>query len=261
MRSNKYTDEQLQFIKEHRSMFRKDLAVAFNKRFGTAKTECAIKTVCSRYRWNTGRPKGLPKGLAPRTYTKEQIQFLSDNRSMPRRKLVEAFNAGFNENKSLKAIASLCKKEGFETGRDGRFKKGDLPFNTGTKGLVKPNSGSFQKGHDRVERKPIGAERIDVKDGYIIVKTADPNIWRHKHKVVWEKAYGPIEAGEVITFLDGDLLNVSLDNLVKITRKELLWLNQNNYKNTPAELRPTLLALAKLNVKIFKLKNKNRGKP
>ena len=252
-----YTDEQLRFIYDHRDMFRKDLATAFNRAFNTNKSEIAIKSLCSKKGWNTGRPKGLPKGLAPRKYTDEQLRFLSENRTMPRAELTIKFNQEFKTQKSVIAICAICKREGIKTGRDGRFKKGNIPFTAGTKGFVKPNSGSFQKGHSQTEKKPIGAERICSKDGYILVKVAQPNVWKHKHKVVWEDAYGPIKDDEVITFRDGNILNVSLDNLLKITRRELLWLNQNGYRDTPSEFLDTLRALARMNVKAQKLARKN----
>ena len=53
-------------------------------------------------------------------------------------------------------------------------------------------------------------------------------------------------------FKDGDLLNIEPENLMLVSRAELLVLNQNGYKDAPAELKPSILALAKLEVKIFK---------
>ncbi len=191
-------------------------------------------------------------------YTEEQLAFVRKRKTMPRDKLTAAFNKNFSTTKTKDQIKGLCRRKGWTTGNDGRFKKGHLPHNAGTKGkgICKPNSGSFQKGNKPVNWKSVGSERICSKDGYILIKTAEPRTWRHKHTVIWEAAHGPVSKGDVVIFKDGDVLNCSLDNLIKISRRELLWLNRNGFKKTPPEFKPTLLMLAKINVKAFRLGNK-----
>ena len=40
----------------------------------------------------------------------------------------------------------------------------------------------------------------------------------YKHRWVWEQAHGPIPAGHVLVFLDGDKTNCNLDNLMVLPR-------------------------------------------
>jgi len=118
------------------------------------------------------------------------------------------------------------------------------------------NPTSFKKGSVPANRKPIGTERIDSKDGFILVKIAEvnphtgaPTRYKHKHVHVWEQAHGKVPAGLVVAFKDGDKQNCALDNLMLLTRAELLVLNLHGYKGMPDELRPTVLIMAKLEVK------------
>lgn len=58
----------------------------------------------------------------------------------------------------------------------------------------------------------MGAERV-TSAGFVQVKIAQPDCWKFKHLVVWEKAHGPLPEGRKIDFIDGDRQNISLENL------------------------------------------------
>lgn len=74
-----------------------------------------------------------------------------------------------------------------------------------------------------VTAKPIGSETF--KSGYWWIKVADNPLpknytgdqrrenWQQKHRVIYEKAYGPIPDGYLVVFLDGNRNNFDLDNL------------------------------------------------
>lgn len=70
----------------------------------------------------------------------------------------------------------------------------------------------FKKGHRPWNTLPVGAERVSSA-GFVQVKVAQPNRWRPKHTLVWEKPHGPIPEGHKIEFIDGDRQNVCLENL------------------------------------------------
>lgn len=206
----------------------------------------------------------MPKGIC-HDYTEVQKQFLSDNRSLPRKELTTLFNTTFGTHQTQKAISAYCKRHGWLTGRDGRIQKGNQPWNTGTKGVCKPNSGSFQKGSKPNNQKPFGHERICSKDGYVFVKVDEQNPhtgyrgrYRPKHHVIWEESNGPIPKGSVLRFVDGNKLNCDLDNLVCITQAVNQRLNKNKVNELPSELRGTAIALARLEVTIFQ-KEKQGG--
>ena len=49
--------------------------------------------------------------------------------------------------------------------------------------LAKTKATRFKKGHVPKNHKPVGYERI-TRDGYIEVKTAEPNVFELKHRLV-----------------------------------------------------------------------------
>lgn len=170
-------------------------------------------------------------------------------------KLLKAFNEQFNCKIGMSALKQTLKRKGIKSGRTGYFEKGHKPWNTGTKGLVKPNSGQFKKGSIPRNRKPFGHERPG-KDGYIEMKVPEQNPYtgvfgryKFKHVWLWERENGPRPKDSAIIFKDGNNRNFSLDNLECVTRAELLCLNRHRYKKQPAELKPSVLALSKLEAK------------
>lgn len=171
------------------------------------------------------------------------------------------FNKKYGTNKGENQIKAFIKNNGITSGRTGCFKKGNFSWNTGTKGVMKKNKTSFKANNVPANIKPIGHERID-KDGFTLIKikeynpaTGFPTRFKHKQVYVWEKANGKVPRGHVIFFKDTDKANFDPDNLICISRGELLKLNILNYKDAPAELRDSLLVLAKLHIKISDKKN------
>jgi hypothetical protein len=81
-------------------------------------------------------------------------------------------------------------------------------WNYGNKSQGRP----FQKGRRPWNCLPVGAERV-TSAGFIEVKISQPGVWKLKHLVVWEKAYGPLPEGQKIEFIDGDRQNVCLENI------------------------------------------------
>jgi hypothetical protein len=67
---------------------------------------------------------------------------------------------------------------------------------------------------------------------------------------LWEQEHGPKPAGACILFVDGDISNCVLENLALVSRSELLALNRNGYADAPAQLRPTIFALSKLEARV-----------
>ena len=99
--------------------------------------------------------------------------------------------------------------------------------------------------------KAVGSERINVY-GYIEIKIKEPNIWKLKHQLIWEKERGKIPKECVVTFLDGNPLNCVLDNLTIITKAENLIMNQKNLRSHCKETTETGILIAKLHSTIYK---------
>lgn len=190
----------------------------------------------------------MAKGVAIK-YTPEQLAFIEANCTLERKVLTEKVNSAFGTQFSVDQIKALCTRKGWKTGRTGHFNKGEMPWNTGTKGVMKPNEGSFKKGQVSWNHKPVGHERICSKDGYVIIKTAEPNIYEHKHRVLWAQHNGPVPDNHVVVFKNMDRTDCRIDNLVLLSRSELVRYNQSFNKLATPESNEACITLAKIKSK------------
>ena len=272
MKRIKYTPQQLDFLRTgYLSMNIRSLTSAFNAEFGLAKTETAIKNTLNNHGIKCGRKIKDRLWSGSRLYTDEQLQFIRDNytgRSVE--ELKDLFNNRFGTSMTWQQIKSAVSNRGIISGRTGCFEKGHAPWNEGTKGqgLTTANKRSFKKGNAPKNRKPLGHERIDPRYGYVLIKVAEknpntgfPTRYKHKHVHIWELENGPVPEGMVVAFKNGDPACCEIDNLMLISRAELLNLNHHGYKEIPAELKPSVLALVKLQSKTGEKKKilKKRG--
>ena len=165
------------------------------------------------------------------------------------KEIVELMNAKFEYEFNLGQIKAAIARHKLNTGFTGHFPKGNIPFNKGTKGLMKANKTSYKKGNIPQSYKPVGTERI-TKDGYTEIKVKDPNVWKLKHRLIYEEHYGEIPNGYVVMFLDRDKSNFDINNLILISRKQLRILNQNYLIKDDPELTKSGIILADLLIKI-----------
>lgn len=155
-------------------------------------------------------------------------------------------------------LNSLCRRKGWRTGRSGCFVKGQTPHNAGRKGFCPAGSekgwfrGGERRGRANAIYQPIGAERIS-REGYLERKVNDDlpfnRRWRAVHLIEWEAVNGPVPAGHALKNLSGDKTNIDPSNYEAIPRALLPRLNSRfgrGYDAAPAELKPTILAIAKL---------------
>jgi len=181
-------------------------------------------------------------------YTDEHKEFVRDNiKKYTYRDMTAIFNEKFALSISTTAMRGNFARWNLKTGRDTRFKNGYKPFNKGTVGLMKANKGSFKKNHCNENTAPIGTERIRT-DGYTYVKTAMPNTWQEKHRLI----YGDIPEGFVVIFKDGNRTNFDPENIEAIPRNESFNLNKNGYSSAPEALKPLIRAVAKIETALQK---------
>ncbi|KIM03347.1 MAG: hypothetical protein KU29_11975 [Sulfurovum sp. FS06-10] len=187
-------------------------------------------------------------------YTKLHTSFLKKHEGMPRKELAALFNAEFGTHQSAKAIKSKCKTMGLRCSSDGRFQKGAASFNKGTKGLTSANKTSFQSGSIPLNKKEVGSitKRTD-KNGYTYqwIKIAEPNKWQTYHAYLWEQEYGKIQKGFCVIFKDKNPSNTSLDNLMLVSRNELVRLNQK-YSSIEPSLKDVALNVIKIQNEVIK---------
>ncbi|MBS5783834.1 MAG: HNH endonuclease [Clostridium sp.] len=245
--AHKYTPEQRTFFRENISGFSyKEIQTMFADRFGFELTETAVKSYITNHKLKTG---------TYRKYGREHIDWLQENIQGTRFKdLTQMFNACFGFNIGVAAMISLCDRFGLHNGIDSRFntgwkptqfKKGHVPANKGKKGISYPGceTTQFKKGNMPQTWKPVGTETVRG-DGYTWVKIAEPNKWREKHRLIWEAANGPTPQNHAVIFADGDKQNNALENLILVSRAQLVRLNQNNLIAGDAELTKTGILVA-----------------
>lgn len=193
---------------------------------------------------------------APRRYTKEELDYIRKN--APGRhyhEIVEMFNKKFERQIDAKKLKETLGNHGISTGLTGRFEKGHVPVNKGGKFPGTGNITTFKKGNIPANKMKVG-EDVITTDGYVKTKIAEPNVWEYKHKLIWAEAHGPIPEKHSVIFADGNKLNLSIDNLLLVSRAELLMLNRRRLISEDSELTKTGLNVVKVMNKVYKIKKR-----
>lgn len=183
------------------------------------------------------------------TYSDEVKKFIEENvRGNTSTELTRMVNDKFGTNYGVNNIKAYMKNHKLRNGLDTSFKKGHIPANKGKKGICGRGCEKtwFKKGQTPSNHKPVGSERIDSKDGYVLIKVAEPRTWKHKHRVIWEQHHGPIPKDYVVIFLDGDKQNLDINNLALITRNELKIMNNQRLRSEDAAITETGVLIARL---------------
>tara|TARA_R110002050_G_scaffold203556_1_gene338831 strand:- start:1595 stop:2230 length:636 start_codon:yes stop_codon:yes gene_type:complete len=147
----------------------------------------------------------------------------------------------------------------------GRFKKGSVPFTKGKKqadylspeAIERTKKTRFRKGSVPHNVSPVG-------DGHVVTRRDSSNLyykyiriskgyWELYHRYLWRQHYGEIPEGQLVTFKDGDSLNVSIENLMLISKSENML--RNSLHNYPKEIVPTLALINKLEKQLKKLEH------
>ena len=195
------------------------------------------------------------ENIVKHRWTKEEKEYLSEiTPGRHYKEILEMMNDKFEYQFTFRQVKSAIIRFNLKTGFNGRFEKGHVPAIKGTKGIMKPNKTSFKKGHVHWNKKPIGSERVSV-DGYTEIKVADPDKWRLKHRVMYEKYHNVVlNPKQLVIFADGDKSNMSKENLLLVDNNQLLILNQNGLINENRELTKTGLNIANIIIKLNELK-------
>jgi hypothetical protein len=253
--SRRYSKAELAFISRRRKLSRRDLQAAFVAAFGRRDVTVEnIRQLCMRNGWQTDPRQRRRRTLGRTKFSKSEQAFLRRRQQMPRRELHAAYVEKFGREISLEALKALCDRLGLRTGRTGGFEKGMVPANKGKKMPFNANSArtQFKKGQPCRNTKPLGWVYTD-RDGYVLISIAERNPhtgfkrrFVFKHRLLWEKAHGPIPKGMVLK-CKGEKANSEPSNWELIPRGVLTRLNKRGgFADAPAELKPTLMAIAKL---------------
>lgn len=258
----RYNAAELAFVESRGAMKRRALHAAFVLEFGRSDvTLDDITALCTRNGWKTGREPWSPehdaqlRELYPDTPTDELARRIG-------RTLASTYNRaqtlGLEKSAAYRESPAACRlRRGDNVGSATRFKKGQTPANKGKTMPFHPNSAAhrFKKGERRGIAgklwKPIGTERIS-KDGYLERKIHNglplQSRWRAVHRIRWEEINGPVPKDMALKCL-GDKANTDPSNWALVPRAMLPRLNGKygrGYDAAPAELKPTIMAIAKL---------------
>lgn len=205
-------------------------------------------------------------------YKPEELAFIERHRTLPRAEAHAMFCARFmRSDVSFDNFKALCARKGWKTGRTGRLEKGNIPPNKGRRGYCAPGSekGHFPKGNRPHTWRGAGHERIDRREGYVVMIVDEPNPWTgaatrpvFKHRWLWEQQNGPLPEGHVLKCL-GEKSNPDPSNWVAIPRAMLPRLNGRfgrDFDNAPPELKQTILKIAQLEREAREAKRKKKDK-
>lgn len=261
-----YTREMLVFIKDGYKKYRiPELTANFNTAFDESKTVTQIRACIKNNRFTCGRKPGFRKGEVSFLLSPEQVDFVKKSyRKFSQKELTAALNERFSLSFKKSQIVAFVKNHKITSGRTGRFVKGQESWNKGKKGCMGPNKTSFKKGHRPKNYRPVGSERICSKDGYVLVKVSEQNPYkttssgwyRHKHVVLWEEHFGPVPDGHCIRFKDSNKRNITIDNLILVSRGEHARLTKMGYSSQPEEIKPLLVTIAKIDQAILEKSDK-----
>lgn len=168
-------------------------------------------------------------------------------------------NKRFDLDFTVEQVRNAIKRYNLNTGFTGRFEKGHIPVNKGIKGIVYEGCSKtwFKKGNKPINHRLVGSERINIY-GYTEIKIAEHSKWRLKHQVIWEEQNGAIPRGHAIIFGDGDKSNFDINNLILVSKQQLLMLNKNRLIQSSADLTRTAVIITDIYQKTNERKAKSK---
>lgn len=253
-----YTEEHIAYLRKITpGRYNDEITELFNNKFNMNATESAIRTLRQRNRILATVPRSRKQ------YTQERLSYLEElsAQGLFNAEITQKFNEKFGTSKTESAIQNIRAKHKIRTSARNYWKKGAVPWNKGLKGVnVGGKETQFKKGHVPANRRPIGAERV-TKDGYTEVKIQDGQLndnWIMKHVLIWEKAHGPVPEGHTVIFGDSNRQNCKLENLVLVSRAQLVRMNQLGLIKNNVELTKTGALIADIRNRIGERKKEAR---
>lgn len=270
----KYPDEIEPFVREHSKVLRDaDLAELVNETFGTHFTKDSMKA----YRGNHKIRNDLGHGLTSeeyeaRHYPQGMLAYIRDNSwNVSSKDMAERVNEKFGTSFTATAMKQFRQRHGIKSGLTGWFRKGHPPGNKGKRmeefaspeAIARSAKTRFKPGHRPKNEKPLGTI-AKTKDGYLIRKISMTGTqwerWEFIHRRVWEDHNGPIPDGMYITFKDGNKENVSIENLMMITRAENQAMMRKGLRCEDPDIMEAGLAMVRLENAVKDREKKEREK-
>ena len=260
----RYPEEVKKFISDNvRGTPVRVLAEMVSAEFDLEFTESKMRAFMNNHKLRNGRPNGLPAGMPTATYPTHIREFIKANyKGVGPKEMAELLNETFDTNYTRSQMKGWYGRNKLDSGVAGHFRKGLVPWNKGRKGVCHPGCipTLFKKGNKAHNWVPLGSERINA-DGYVDVKVDDGKLqknWKSKNVVIWEEHNGPVPPGHVIIFGDGNNRNFDPENLLCVSRAQLVRLNQLRLIQGDADLTRTGIVVADICNKVGERKKQVR---
>lgn len=273
--ARRYSQEVHDFIRENvAGRTARELTDLVNERFGIGMTASAMHAYKTNHHLRSGTPCGHIAGQPSKVFPQEVCDYIRANfYGVGHKEMADRLNELFGTSYTQQQINSFYCNHKLNSGRTGRFEKGSVPANKGKKwdefmspeAQARSRATCYKKGNLPSDTKPIGWERID-RDGYTYVKvcmrpsrTNCNDNFVAKHRLLWERAHGPIPPDHVVIFKDGDKQNFALENLQCVPRATVAVMNKRGLFSTDPALTESGVYVAEVLQGLTAAKKKMKG--
>lgn len=216
----KFSDEHIDFIRLHWDKKPSVLVKLFHQKFGLLKHRQVLRKLKRRL--------GIPSLQHANRYSKAELEFAKSHRTLPIKMLSQKMEEEFGKPFPVHALRIMKIRNGWKTGRNGRYAKGDNAV-------------------------PLYSERFESRSQQWLIKIGVRR-WEKKSHYLWRKAHGSIPRTHCIWYKDGNSQNCTLENLEAISRTEMIWRHKLEYNKLDEQLKPTFEAFLKLRTGIIERK-------
>ena len=227
----------------------------YDRKYGMTFTEAMIKSAKNRYGIKSGTPGGVPKGTSLKypEGMEEYVRSVAPGRKTE--EIAEMTSAHFGIEFSASQCRAYKRNHNIVSGVDCRFRPGQEPPNKGKpmsrEQYKKCKATMFKKGQIPKNHMEVG-EYTHTTDGYLIRKVQEKGTQMERfefvHRAVWEEHNGPIPAGKIVSFLDGNKDNCNIENLFLTDGQVNLELNRRKLRFENPEFTKAGIAVVKLRI-------------
>lgn len=267
MKRQFYTEEMVQYIRDNVNLksnirIAEDMGLLFGRSF----TPDQIHGAMNRYHIKRDNPK-LGHDLRYQEMVNDAVpaevaEFIRENHvGVGQKKMIEIIKQKFGIEYKHHYMKFYYRRMGYCSGLTGHFSADDprVIEHWIKKGQHMSRKTEFKKGSKPHNALPVGSI-VKQTEGFWAKKVAEPNVWKHLHRLIWEEANGPIPKDKVLIFLDGNLDHYQLENLAMVSRSESFILNMKGYRSNDADRTKLGLMSVKVSNKVKELKKDGRIK-
>lgn len=270
----KYPDEVINFIRSHgHEGSIADMQRRVNERFGLNLTFQQMRCVFSNHKIHAAPMKGRKRPELRITTPEQDAFILEHHKGTGSKAMTDLVNERFGTSFTKAQIKGYYQRNKLNSGLTGWFEKGSEPFNKGKtwddfmsperqkncrKSQFKPENMPHNGG------APVGTVRLrqNRRRGdkpYYWEKVEQPNVWRMKHVLEWERHNGPVPDGYIVAFANGDTTDCRIDNLILETRAQHGVKNRHHIHGYDRESALTANKIADIKMAITKAKKRKKG--